>query len=181
VTDAEVVARVLAGEPALFEVVVRRHFRACFAVAYARVGDADEAEDVCQDALLRAYDRLADCRDPGRFAHWLLRIVRNLALRRIAYRNVRRAVGLERASQQAGGSTPEDDVRRGELRRTLERALGRLRPIQREVVLLFDHDGFAHREIAERLDISETMSRRHLSDARAQLRRMLAAYRAGER
>jgi RNA polymerase sigma-70 factor (ECF subfamily) len=180
VTDAEVVARVLAGERALFETLVRRHFRACFAVAYARLGVRDEAEDVCQDALLSAYDRLADCRDPGRFGHWLLRIVRNRALRRIAYAAVRRAVGLDQAAHHAAGGTPEEDASRAELGRALAAALGRLRPVQREVVLLYDHEGYAHREIAERLRISEAMSRRHLSDARARLRRMLAPHRTGE-
>jgi RNA polymerase sigma-70 factor, ECF subfamily len=177
VTDAEVVARVLAGERALFETLVRRHFRACFAVAYARLADGDEAEDVCQDALITAYDRLADCRDPARFGHWLLRIVRNRALRRIAYRNVRRAVGLDQAAQRSTEATPEDHARRAELGRALSAALRRLRPIQREVVLLYDHEGYAHRDIAERLNISEGMSRRHLSAARAELRRLLEAHR----
>lgn len=179
--DAELVARVLAGEAAAFESLVRRHFRACFAVAFARLRDGDEAEDVCQDALLRAYDRLADCRDPARFGPWLLRIVRNQALRRIAYKAVRRAAGLESAAQQPAGATPEDELRRLQLRRVLADALGRLRPMQREVVLLYDHEGYSHREIAERLRISEMMSRRHLSDARARLRPLLERYRTEER
>jgi RNA polymerase sigma-70 factor (ECF subfamily) len=180
VTDAELVARVLAGEAAAFEALARRHFRACFAVAFARLRDADEAEDICQDALLRAYEHLAECRDPARFSHWLLRIVRNRSVRRLAYLSVRRAIGLERAAHLSGGATPEDDVRRAELRRALTEALGRLRPTQREVVLLYDHEGYAHREIAERLGISETMSRRHLSDARAVLRRSLESFRGEE-
>lgn len=180
VTDADLVSRVLAGEQAAFEQLVRRHFRACQAVAMARLGDRDEAEDVCQDAFVSAYERLADCRRPDRFAHWLLRIVRNRALRRIARLAVRRAVGLERAAEQSTGATPEDDLRRVELRRQLLSALGGLRPVQREVVLLHDHEGHAHREIAERLGISEAMSRRHLSDARSALRRSLARYRNDE-
>jgi RNA polymerase sigma factor (sigma-70 family) len=172
-TDAELVAHVLAGDATAFETLVRRHFRACFAVAMARLRDADEAEDVCQDALVRAYEWLADCRDPSRFGRWLLRIVRNRALRRVAYETVRRAVGLDRAEAQAGGSTPEEAAVHAELRHALAGALAQLRPVAREVVLLYDHEGFAHREIAERLGISEAMSRRHLSDARARLRRIL--------
>jgi RNA polymerase sigma-70 factor (ECF subfamily) len=177
VTDAELVSRVLAGEAAAFEMLVRRHFRACFAVALARLRDPDEAEDVCQDALLSAYDRLADCREPARFGHWLIRIVRNRSIRRSGYLRVRRAFGIERAAQQTTGSTPEDDARRSELNAILDDALRRLRPVQREVVLLHDWEGWAHREIAERLRISEVMSRRHLSDARAALRTSLARFR----
>jgi RNA polymerase sigma-70 factor, ECF subfamily len=176
-TDAELVARVLAGEMAAYGVLARRHFRACFAVAFARLRDADDAEDVCQDALLRAYERLGECRDPSRYAHWLLRIVRNRSIRRLAYQRVRRAAGLERASEATASATPEADLTRSELRRALQAAFDRLRPKQREVVLLFDHEGYSHREIAERLNISETMSRRHLSDARAALRRELRRHR----
>ena len=175
-TDAELVTRVLAGEAAAFEALVRRHFRACFAVALARLRDADEAEDVCQDSLMRAYDRLADCRDPARFGHWLLRIVRNRSLRRVAYLAVRRAAGLERAAGQPSGPTPEQELERAELRRVLSASLGQLRSVQREVVLLYDYEGMAHRDIAERLRISETMSRRHLSDARAELRKSLGRF-----
>lgn len=172
-TDAELVARVLAGDTAAYGVLARRHFRACFAVAFARLRDADDAEDVCQDALVAAYERLGECRDPARFAHWLLRTVRNRSIRRLAYRRVRRAGGLERAEQVEARATPETDLARAELGQALQAAFARLRPRQREVVLLFDHEGYSHREIAERLQITEAMSRRHLSDARARLRRDL--------
>jgi RNA polymerase sigma-70 factor (ECF subfamily) len=180
VTDAELVSRVLTGEAAAFETLVRRHVRACFAVAFARLRDSDEAEDVCQDALLRAFDRLGDCRDPARFGHWLLRIVRNRSIRRTAWLTLRRGAGFTRAAPQSATTTPEDDVRRSELRQGLVAALSRLRPVQREIVLLHDHEGFAHRDIAERLRISEAMSRRHLSDARAQLRKSLERFRGEE-
>ena len=62
------------------------------------------------------------------------------------------------------------------LRRVLAASLGQLRAVQREVVLLYDYEGMPHRDIAERLRISETMSRRHLSDARAELRKSLAGF-----
>lgn len=176
-TDAELISRVLAGETAAYGELARRHFRACFAVAFARVRDADDAEDVCQDALIAAYERLAECRDPTRFAHWLMRIVRNRAIRRLVYGRVRRAAGLVRAERVEAHTTPEADLARTELRRALRAAFGQLRPRQREVVLLFDHEGYSHREIAERLNISEALSRRHLSDARAQLRRNLEGRR----
>lgn len=176
-TDAELVARVLAGETEAYGVLARRHFRACFAVAFARLRDADDAEDVCQDALVAAYERLGECRDPARFSHWLLRTVRNRSIRRLAYRRVRRAGGLEQVERVAASTTPETDLARSELGQALHAAFARLRPRQREVVLLFDHEGYSHSEIAERLQMSEAMSRRLLSDARALLRRDLGRSR----
>jgi RNA polymerase sigma-70 factor (ECF subfamily) len=65
---------------------------------------------------------------------------------------------------------------RSELLATLWLALGRLSPVQRDVVLLHDLEGWRHAEIAVRLDLSEAMSRRHLSDARRRLRAILGDY-----
>jgi RNA polymerase sigma-70 factor, ECF subfamily len=173
VTDAQLVARILAGDHAAFEILARRHFRAMSAIAQAYMRDSDEAEDVCQEALVRAWHRLAQCRDPERFAAWLLRIVRNQAIKRRAWLAVRRAAGLEQAETRPSKDSPEASLRRSEIRSRLTAALDGIRPRQREVVLLFDLEGYSHAEIADRLGISEMMSRRHLSDARAALRRIL--------
>jgi RNA polymerase sigma factor (sigma-70 family) len=66
-------------------------------------------------------------------------------------------------------------VARGEIRERLLAALGRLSPVQRDVVLMADLEELSHVEIAERMRISEMMSRRHLSDARRRLRVLLAS------
>jgi RNA polymerase sigma-70 factor (ECF subfamily) len=174
VTDAECVTRVLAGDNTAFETLVRRHARAAYALAFAFMRDADEAEDISQDAFVRAFERLDQCRDPARFGAWLMRIVRNHSFKRRAWLAVRRAAGLKLSAGQANALTPEDDLQRSELRHTLEAALDTLRAPQRAVILMYDLEGYSHREIAERMGISEMMSRRHLSDARAALRRVLA-------
>jgi RNA polymerase sigma-70 factor, ECF subfamily len=173
VTDAELVAETLAGNRAAFEVLARRHFRAVFAIALSYMRDADEAEDVCQEVLVRAWDRLGQCREPARFGSWLGRITRNQAMKRRAWLAVRRAAGLVEAERQPARETPDDALGRSLLRTALAEARGRIRPRQREVVLLHDLEGYSHAEIAVRLGISELMSRRHLSDARAVLRKLL--------
>jgi RNA polymerase sigma-70 factor (ECF subfamily) len=180
VTDAECVTRVLAGESAAFETLVRRHARAAYAVAFALLRDADEAEDISQDAFVRAFDRLGQCRDPERFGRWLLRIVRNQSFKRRAWLAVRRTAGVKLAAATPAPGTPEDALQRSELRRTLLAALGGLRANQRTVILLYDLEGYSHREIAARIGISEMMSRRLLSDARAAMRRSLAQRTEGE-
>jgi RNA polymerase sigma-70 factor, ECF subfamily len=175
-TDASLVARVRRGDAAAFEVLVRRHCRAAYLVALARVGERADAEDVCQEALLRAWERIQECRDPSRFAGWLLTIVRNTAHNRREYLAVRGVESLDHPRLPASTSRTDDRTDQAELRDTLSAALALLAPGQREVVLLHDLEGWSHAEIAARLEMSEVGSRRQLSDARKRLRETLGDY-----
>ena len=175
-SDAALVARTRAGEAAAFEILVRRYFRAAFLVALARVGERADAEDVCQEALLRSWQRIHECRDPSRFAAWLIRIVRNTALNRREYLDVRATAPLDLTSPYAAPDRTDHLTDQRELREQLEAALAEITVDQREVVLLHDLEGWPHAEIAGRLEISEVMSRRHLSDARKRLRALLGDY-----
>jgi RNA polymerase sigma-70 factor (ECF subfamily) len=175
-SDASLVALVRQGDAAAFEALVRRHFRAAYLVALARVGERADAEDVCQEAWLRAWEGILECRDPSRFVGWLLTIVRNSAHNRREYLTVRAAEPLDTPSLPASASRTDDITHQGELRATLTAALALLAPNQREVVLLHDLEGWSHAEIAGRLAMSEVMSRRHLSDARKRLRQELGDY-----
>lgn len=174
-SDAALVARALAGDADGFQTLVHRHFRAAYAVALALTREPADADDVCQDAFVRAWERLADCRQPDRFGAWLAQIVRNRARNRLAYFRIRRALPLSAAdARPAAGAGPYVDTEREELRRALLAALGELSAVQREVVMLHDLEGMKHGEIATLVGCSEVMSRRHLSDARRVLRRTLA-------
>src|SRR5262245_7681150 len=81
-TDEEIVARVLAGEARLFELIMRRHNARVFRAARAILRDADEAEDVMQDAYVRAYEHLAEFGGRARFSTWLVKIAVHEALAR---------------------------------------------------------------------------------------------------
>lgn len=179
-SDADCVERARRGDAAAFETLVRRHFRAAYAVALAVVGNRFDAEDVCQDAFVRAAERLSECRDPSRFAPWLFRIVRNRALNLRDYQRVRAAAPLEDDTAAVAGSAHRD-LEREEMRERLEAALARLNRVQREVVLLHDLEGWKHRAIAEALGMSEGMSRQHLFAARRLLREHLGHYVLGMR
>jgi RNA polymerase sigma-70 factor (ECF subfamily) len=167
--DAELVERSRRGDRRAFEALVRRHYGAAFAVALGRLGNRMDAEDVCQEAFVRALERLDDCREPARFVGWLLVIVRNRALNRVEYRRVRQGVSLEDV-EPASAQDPARDVSRADLRDRLTEALSALTPVQREVVLLHDLEGWKHREIGEALDLTEVASRQHLFTARRALR-----------
>jgi RNA polymerase sigma-70 factor, ECF subfamily len=175
--DADLVARIRAGDAAAFAVLMRRHFRMAFLIAFAHLNDKTEAEDLCQDAFLRCWERIHDCRDPERVSAWIAAIVRNGAHNRREALRVRSTESLDEVAIAAPAFRgTEAVVHRNELRAALSHALQALSPVQREIVLLHDLEGWTHAEIAARLELSEVMSRRHLSDARKRLRRLLGDY-----
>jgi RNA polymerase sigma-70 factor (ECF subfamily) len=174
-SDAILVARARQGDERAFEMLVRRHYRAAFSIALARLGSAMDAEDVCQDAFIKALDRLEDCREPARFVGWLLQIVRNTAHNVASRSRLRDADELDEELEGDGGADASRRAELNELGNRLRNALGELTPTQREVVLLHDLDGWDHRAIAESVGCSEGMSRQHLFQARRKLRELLGA------
>ena len=175
-SDASLVERTLAGDMTAADVLLRRHFRACYLIALGATGDRTEAEDVCQEAFIQALAKLHECRVPERFPAWLAVIVRNVGHNRRRYSHLRRTDSIVDHAELATHVPTDEATHRRELRDQLLRALAHLRPVQREVVLLHDLEGLRHREIAARIGLSEAMSRRHLSDARARLRALLGDY-----
>lgn len=173
-SDAELVARAIAGDESAYAQLVRRHYRAAFAVALARTGHRSDAEDVCHDAFVRAAERLEECRHPDRFVHWLSSIVRNHAHNYVARAFVRRTTELT-PEHAASAEDPARHIERSQLREQLRHALGELTPVQREVVLLHDLEGWGHADIAKTVGTSEGMSRQHLFHARRRLRALLGA------
>jgi RNA polymerase sigma-70 factor (ECF subfamily) len=133
-----------------------------------------DAEDVSQDAFVRALERLDELRQTERFAAWLMQIVRNRARNFHAYRRVRTAQPLDIVDSVSADVT-DRELEQGELRRKLESALAQLSEVQRHVVLLHDMEGWKHREIAEFVGLSEGMSRQHLFNARRALRERLGS------
>ena len=172
IADASLVERARRGNSAAFEALVRRHYRAAYAVALAILGNGMDAEDVCQDTFVKVLDKLDDCRQAEKFVAWLLQIVRNHARNYRDYRRVRTAQPLDTISV-ASSLKSDRDAERAELRGVLEEALDELSEVQREVVLLHDLEGWKHREIGETLGLSEGAARQHLFAARRKLRELL--------
>lgn len=177
--DAELVRAVRAGDAAAADRLVRRHFRAAWAVALALLGNEADAEDVCQDAFVRALERIDECHRPDRFVYWLLQIVRNRAHNARDYRRVRSGPSVDEVEVAA----PGDATRAVETRQLGDRllaALATLSPTQRQVVLLKDLEDWDHRTIARSLGISEGASRQQLSAARRALRERLGPAALGD-
>jgi len=167
---ALLVGRARRGDSAASEALVRRFLRPAYAVALAIVGRTHEAEDIAQDALATAFEQLDTCRDPERFGAWLMQIVRNRARNALSQRNVRERDVIEPESTVLN-PRPEATG----LRERLVAALAELHPIEREVVLLYDLEGWSHTEIAAALELSEVNSRQRLFQARQKLRARLEA------
>ena len=179
-TDARLIAEAAGGDRASFEILVRRHYRAAYAVALARSGNRADAEDLVHDAFVRAAERLESCRQRDKFAAWLCAIVRNLAHNLRTRGSSNRTIALQPDTARSNQS-PERDAQLAELRERLQSALSHLPAIQREIVLLHDVDGRTHDEIAIIVGTTSGMCRQHLFKARKQLRRLLSGLESPER
>jgi len=168
------VRRAIAGDRSALEWLLGRFRPFALRVALGLVGNLADAEDVCQDALATVVQRIGQCRQPECFVAWLLRIVRNRALSLLRRGGARATVPLELAAEVPGGEHPERAAEQAELRDRLAAALGGLTRLQREVVVLYDLQGWRHAEIAARLGITEGSARVHLHNARRALRARLA-------
>lgn len=171
----ECVQRAQRGERAALEALVRRFMRPAYSVALSVVRVPAEAEDLAQESLAMAVGNINACREPERFAGWLLTQVRNRALNQLASRQVRERHASAERLEESGGSTD-----RVMLRAQLSAALEVLSAREREVVLLHDLESWTHQEIAEALGMTEVNSRQVLSVARKALRAKLQELEHGE-
>jgi len=178
-TDADLVARTLAGERAAFGVLVDRYAASVRRVARAVLGDQDDADDAAQDGLLAALVKLRkyDSRRP--FGPWLMRVVANAATDRRRRRRVRRAEPLD-ANVVAPGRAPDAETERRALGGRLREALARLPQRRRLAVVLFDVEGYSHAEIGHILGIPEGTVRSEVFHARRALRELLVEWREDE-
>jgi RNA polymerase sigma-70 factor, ECF subfamily len=148
-SDHELVRSTLAGDLRAFEHLVERHRDLVVRVAARIVGD-DDAEDVAQDAFLRAYHRLSRWRGDGPFRTWLLHIAHNSAVDAVAARRID-AVPLDGASEEipdAAERTPAARLESTERLRRLDSKLKGLSPQHRTVLVLRDIEGLSYDEIA---------------------------------
>ncbi len=177
-TDEEIVARVRAGDIAMFEQLMRRHNARVYRAARAILRDDREAEDVMQDAYVRAYEHLADFEGRAQFSTWITRIAVNEALARV--RRTKRFDSLESHPEEASmitheGSSPEQQASDVELRAVLETAVAKLPDDFRSVFVLRAVEGMSGAEVAECLGIPEDTVKTRLHRARGRLQEMLIA------
>jgi|SRR5215813_14245246 len=174
-SDEEIVRRVLSGETPLYEMIMRRYNQRLFRAVRALLPDDSEAEDVLQEAYVRAYEHLAQFEGRASFSTWLTRIAIHEALAR--RRRGGRFVSLPDDESapvpvEVGNDrqrTPEDAASSGELRQILDHSLQELPESLRLVFMLREVEGLSTEETADCLDISVANTKVRLHRARALL------------
>jgi len=179
-SDEEVVKRVLDGETALYELLMRRHNQRLYRVARAILRDDAEAEDVMQDAYVRAYQNLASFEGRAKFVTWLTRIAVHEALTRSRRRLRFQALdpsdesnGEIMQSPPSSTRSPEQQAYDRELAAVLEKAVSSLSEDHRLVFVLRDVEGMTTEETAHCLNLTEENVKVRLHRARAGLRKRL--------
>lgn len=176
--DEELVSRVLGGETALFELLMRRYNQRLYRVARSIVKADHEAEDVMQEAYVRAYAKLHQFNGQAKFSTWLTKIAVHEALGRL--RRNRRLTDLDVVAPSEDPMSPPDQspeqrVASLELRALLEASIESLPAALRAAYVLRDVEGLSTAEAAACLAVSEDVVRTRLSRARSLLRQELSA------
>jgi RNA polymerase sigma-70 factor (ECF subfamily) len=168
--DGTIVRAVLAGDEQLFGVLVGRCRAEFGRYAVAMLGDADAAADAMQEACIRAWRSLADCRDPDRFRAWFYRILANQCRTMLARRRPRTDLDdVEIAAKER----PDRDLDQQELADRLAAALERLTAEQREAFVLKHVEGRSYEEMEGLLGVGVDALKMRVYRARDTLRSLM--------
>ena len=183
--EQDLIARVQGGESELFYELVRPYERRVYAAALAILRNEADAEDVAQEAMLKAFASIGQFRAEARFSTWLIQITVNEALMRRRRGRIVVMEGIDDHRDEEGDYTPRDFadwreipsevLERKEVRQRLADALATLDQKYREVFVLRDMEHMNIQETAEALGISVASVKTRLLRARLMLRDLLAA------
>ena len=159
------------GKISAYEELYRVHGPRMKSIALNLLGNVSDAEDAIQEAFLKIYRSVGNFKGESAFTTWIYRVLVNTCydLRR----KHRRRHETAELDADPGGIHPAREVSDHPLRMTLQKCLARLHSRNRAVFLLFEVEGFKHREIAEILSIPEGTSKNLLFEAKRELQRML--------
>jgi RNA polymerase sigma-70 factor (ECF subfamily) len=184
--DLDLVHASKQGDMSAFEELVTRYDRKLFRIAQSVTHNREDAQDVVQEAFLKAFQHLADFREASQFSTWLIRITVNQSLMKLRKQRVTREASLDEDFQAEGdilptevtdwAPNPEQLYWASELRDILIKCLEELSPILRTVFVLRDIEGLTIDQTAEVLDVSQTAVKARLWRARLQLREGLNKY-----
>jgi RNA polymerase sigma-70 factor (ECF subfamily) len=188
-SDAIAVERTLAGDRDAFRTLVERHSRNVFRLAYRMTGNQQDAEEVVQEAFLRAYQKLTQFAERANFGTWVYRIAANYAIDRLRQRRSEDAqrAPAARNSDEGGeidalssvpdaGPSPERLAQSGQLAAHLERALAELTPAERTAFVMRHWEGLGIEEIAEVLKSSSSAAKNTVFRSVQKLRRALEPF-----
>ena len=184
--ETDVVERARAGDVAAFEELVSRYERKIFRLAKNITNSDEDAEDVLQEAFLKAFEHLDDFKGDSKFYTWIVRIAVNESLMKLRKRRSDKTISLDETLDTGDDAVareiavwegnPEDRFSQREIRDILESAVESLHPIYRTVFVLRDVDELSTEETAEALGLSIPAVKSRLLRARLQLRERLTRH-----
>ena len=184
-SELVLIERILSGERELFMELVRPYQKLVYSMAITVLKSEQEAEDVSQEALFKAFKNLSQFRGECKFSTWIIQITLNEARHRIRKQQRSREDSIDCGIENEEGDyipidladwreIPSEALERKELRTTLQRAIQNLKPIYRDVLVLRDIEHLNVAETAQILSISEASVKTRLLRARLQVRDALA-------
>ena len=174
--DSELVLQSQKGDPAAFEELVRNHQHMIHSLTFRMTGSSADAEDLAQEAFIRAYEQIGSFHGTAKFSTWLYRIAMNVCLnwRQSEARRFQLYTHCanELSVQQVSAENPADERRANQ---EVQSALLKLPAKQRAAIVLTVYDGLNHAEAAQVLGCSETTVSWRVFAARQKLKRWLSA------
>jgi len=182
--DAQLIARVLQGERELFHELIRPYEKGVYLAAYSLLQNEADAEEVAQEAVLKAYRGLRDFRGESKFSTWLITIALNEARGRLRHARLIEFDSIDEPAEEGGDVTPalitdwrevpNEALERKEIRELLMRAIEGLPVSYREVFVLRDVEEMSIAETAAALGINEQLVKTRLMRARLMMQKILA-------
>ena len=187
-SDEELVAKAKKNDRRAFEVLINRHEKMVFNLAYRMLGNREDAEDAAQDSFIRLYHSIAKFRGQAKFTTWLYRIVSNVCLSKLSASAARQNFVELDAETEAIYSdvsdwknTPENILLKEESKQIVRELVRLLPPAYRVVINLYHLEGSSYAEIAQILGLPEGTVKTHLFRAREALKKaVLNKYQQGE-
>ena len=183
-SEAEIIAAILAGEAQFYHELIRPHERSVYMIALSYMKNEADAEDVAQEAFIKAFRNLSMFRGDAKFSTWLISITLNEARNRLRRQGVVRMQSLDEPSDEDGAVSPallrdwreipSEAVEREEVRTLIKKAVELLPEIYRQVFLLRDVEELDVNETAQMLRISISNVKVRLHRARMMLQTELA-------
>lgn len=182
-SDREIVREILNGNPDLFEVLVARYEKPIFNYVYGMVRHRQDAEDLTQEAFVKAFFALKTYKDSFEFSTWMYRIARNVCLDYFRRQKIRSFFSLntpvgEEEEDEIGdflpsGKDPEEGILEGELLERVSEAVGKLPWKFREVIVLRYVEELPYEDIAQILGVPVGTVKTYLHRAKLRLKEML--------
>ncbi len=184
--DAELVRQVRTGDSEVYGELVTRYQGHVYGLAYSLVNHWADAQDIAQEAFIRAYCNLDQLRDPNRFAAWLRRVTFSVAMNWLKafrpglFKHLGDKVDLDNLDIPDFKPGPSEVVEKRELAEAVLQAVASLPPKYRVPLTMFHLDGLSYQKVAEFLDIPLGTAKSLIHRARKKLEPVLSAYAAEE-